>query len=1807
MENKTTGGSVSKSHHHSGANNIHTKTFTPREYQVELLESALKRNTIACLGTGTGKTFIALMLIKELAHELRKPYEEDGKRTIFLVPTVPLVIQQKDRIKEYTDLAVGFFYGEMGVDFWSAKQWESQFQEYQVLVMTAEIFRIILHHGFIPLSKVNLLIFDECHAAVKNHPYKEIMICFDTCPKENHPKVLGLTASILNGKCKPSKLEKHIQNLELNLRSTAETARDLISLSKYGTNPTENVVVCDSLEASQSSAVPNILNHTLSFLNCTDLTLREEYVDLPHPSTLPKKYLTDTVKIFYDLGLWCGQKAAEIFISELDQEIETIFSDDHRNFLIMTRTALLTVVYLCKSILSSDCMDGSKKEIDVIDSVPVTCKLRKLLEILEAFKPSSKAGDHENNIITGMPESRLVTKEKSKLADESDYLCGIIFVKQRSTAFLINLWLTEVSKAYTEYSFIKSDFVVGHGLGGTSKTTKEAFMSFRKQEETLKRFRNHDCNILIATSVIEEGMDVPKCNLVVRFDPPPDYRSYVQSKGRARAPGSHYILMVSVDKKEELLNTVQDFFKIEKLLLRKCHDREMHDEKQIADHVINEFKAPYMPVKRDGAPRITLSSAIMLVNRYCVKLPTDSFTRLAPECIIEEVVEDFTGTCMQLKSRNLYRATITLPINSLLKEPIIGDIMLTKRLAKMAAALDVCKKLHEIGELDDNFVPVGKEDKKFEELFEELEKEEVTHGLAKPGTTNRRQVYNKKTADALCNSYPTPGATCILYRFKMKLMRPIPKELNTRSRIISDPEDTTQGFGLLTTKKIPSICSFPLFTRSGELEVELEYVASNLKFSEEDLESLAIFHKYIFSDVLQLVRYPMIFKPNAENASFLIIPVNKESENESFSVDWKIVEIINKEKGVLPCKLSDDKRKKYIFNVKDYTDAVVMPCYRNFDKPKSYYVAEICHELTPLSPFPDVGYETFEEYYNKKYKIKINNLSQNLLDLDETPARLNFLIPRYLDNKGKAHNTRSDKRKKSGYKNPKQKQLLVPELCVVHPFSASLWKKAVCLPSVLYRINSLLLAEEFRLRVAQEIGVGSVDDEIKWPKLYFDWLLFKTPVTLENRIENHNIQGFEISLSPKKLSFSKLENTDLGRHEMQDFNFENKDCTHLFPSMDDIMKSSSNRIQYGFPNTFDETEGNSELYSDMEEGEISTGSLETESLSDVLEISMSQESERLEDINCFETNYSPESALYVSQNSSESLSDNWEMGDTESEEENQEYEQEDKLDIRNQETRELNLNINLLEESKNINFGELLPERVNQSLKEEDIFRVHFDENSENYPEPSPNIILQAFTMANACDGMNLERLETIGDSFLKYAVTTYLFCKYQNIHEGKLTFIRSKQISNLNLYRIGKRKGIGELMIASKFEPHDNWLSPCYTISQKQGKEFTDVEMFEEHSDNGSLEECHWKAEVNNKFNKTQTSENPTSFSPDTSDGKSYNLLTQESISDKSIADGVEALIGAYLLSCGPRATLLFMSWLGLWVLPKDEDGTSFIPKYGMFEPPKSPLLMHVPCKNEILLKLTNGFDNFEKKIGYSFKVKAYLLQAFTHASYHYNKITDCYQRLEFLGDAVLDYLITRHLFEDQKKHSPGNLTDLRSALVSNAFFASLTVKYTFHKYFKYLSPGLFSVIQKFVELKRDTAECGYYDKYYLEENECELTEEVEVPKALGDIFESVAGAIYLDSGMSLDTVWRVYYPMMKPEIEYFSTKVPKPPVRELLELGPLTVVFQPPEKTSNQRIRVQVDVAGIGSFVGVGRNKCIAKSIAAKLALRELKKIKV
>jgi endoribonuclease Dicer len=164
-----------------------------------------------------------------------------------------------------------------------------------------------------------------------------------------------------------------------------------------------------------------------------------------------------------------------------------------------------------------------------------------------------------------------------------------------------------------------------------------------------------------------------------------------------------------------------------------------------------------------------------------------------------------------------------------------------------------------------------------------------------------------------------------------------------------------------------------------------------------------------------------------------------------------------------------------------------------------------------------------------------------------------------------------------------------------------------------------------------------------------------------------------------------------------------------------------------------------------------------------------------------------------------------------------------------------------------------------------------------------------------------------------------------------------------------------------------------------------------------------------------------------------------------------------------------------------------------------------------------------------------------------------------------VADFLVTCHIYESCGLLTPGELTDLRSALVNNVTFASLAVRNGFHKFMKYSSSKLMDMIDIFVQfqeehnhvINEEVSLCCLDGHSYnviliphllgsshqcckltvqvlllLEEDEVHMAEAVQVPKVLGDIFESLAGAIYLDSGLDLQEVWRVYYRLMRREI---------------------------------------------------------------------------
>lgn len=394
-------------------------------------------------------------------------------------------------------------------------------------------------------------------------------------------------------------------------------------------------------------------------------------------------------------------------------------------------------------------------------------------------------------------------------------------------------------------------------------------------------------------------------------------------------------------------------------------------------------------------------------------MPSDCFTRLTPVWRVRAVTNEFVETSelekwiKSLKIREnsgqplfqeAYVCTLQLPINSPLRRTISSLPMPTAILAKRSVALEACRMLHQQKELDDNFYPTGKENLRLEEEEDynaDLEEEIVPENSPRPGTTKRRQYYYKQVADPFIDGIPRPNEACFLYAITMVLSEPIPEEQNTRGRKIYKPETSVQSLGILNRKPLSQICPFPIFTRSGEVEVEIVQIAENVYVSEEQLERIGDFQRYIFRNVLSLEKDPMLYDVRHADCSYLIVPLRRIPEIRQLSLDFAFIDLISSVRDAKPQPIPDEERSDYNFDPRKFADAVVMKWYRDQEHPQCFYVAETFYELNPQSKFPDNNYPTFEKYYRHKYGIQIQNLKQPLLDVDHTSARLNFLTPRW--------------------------------------------------------------------------------------------------------------------------------------------------------------------------------------------------------------------------------------------------------------------------------------------------------------------------------------------------------------------------------------------------------------------------------------------------------------------------------------------------------------------------------------------------------------------------------------------------------------------------------------------------------------------------------------------------------------------------------------------------------------------------------------------------------------------------------------------
>jgi endoribonuclease Dicer len=346
---------------------------------------------------------------------------------------------------------------------------------------------------------------------------------------------------------------------------------------------------------------------------------------------------------------------------------------------------------------------------------------------------------------------------------------------------------------------------------------------------------------------------------------------------------------------------------------------------------------------------------------------------------------------------------------------------------------------------------------------------------------------------------------------------------------------------------------------------------------------------------------------------------------------------------------------------------------------------------------------------------------------------------------------------------------------------------------------------------------------------------------------------------------------------------------------------------------------------------------------------------------------------------------------------------------------------------------------------------------------------------------VDYERLETLGDSFLKFAVSCSVYQKYLTANEGELSSRRVECISNARLCQIALDNGWEQLFFTRRFQPR-KWCPNGTRVSQND-------------------EEVHV-------------------------------------VSRKTVADFVEALIGACYVDGGTNVALAFLSskldLISPGILPEEKD----IHKMDS-------LSLNLITDRDRLNDVVD-ISRLEILLRYRFVNPHLPTQALTHYS---RESRETYQRLEFLGDSVLDWLVTRFIYNSNPSSTPGDLSILRQAIVSNESLGLLSLKLNLFDFVLNKTPDLIKQVALFTSFVNERKARRHVDYTLKCPKVCWL---ILTRKILGDIFESIVGAVFVDSGWNIYTTWNVFKPLIIDFIEQCADPlaVVKSPIRLFLEI---------------------------------------------------------
>ncbi|KAF2754590.1 dicer-like protein 1 [Pseudovirgaria hyperparasitica] len=940
---------------------------TPRDYQNELFEKAKEQNIIAVLDTGSGKTHIATLLLrwildKELAdREAGSPY----KTAFFLVNSVNLVFQQSDYLQCNLDRSIEGICGANSCSLWSRATWEVKLKKNDVIVCTAEVLNHCLMHSFITMDRINLLIFDEAHHAKPgaNHPYAVIMkeYYMKLLDITKRPRIFGMTASPVDAN---NDIEGAAQDLESLLNCQIATASNLDLVRNSIHKPKEEVVRYKRLRPPFETAFHQ--------------KLKEMYGG----SKSFEKLSRTAKELSSQLGSWCSDIYWQFAFEE--EEARKRENRKEREFSARKGDRVMAELdtEISKLKAASEMVTGRDFGIPAANENYLSSKVIVLHEWLQSY-----------------------------FERETTSRC-IVFVERRATARLLHLLFGTIGGEY-----LRVGRLVGNGSG--KKGEIQAASSTREQFLTISRFRRGELNCLFATSVAEEGLDIPDCNLIVRFDLYKTMIGYVQSRGRARRNNSVFLHMVEHGNYTQV-ETVLQSRQYEEIMRRFCEslpeDRLLDRKSENLEAALSEERGLRSYTDAKSGARLTYRLSLAVLAHFVDCLPKQG-----------EMDVEAQPIYTTFSTGGKYRCEVVLPAHSPVSSAT-GRLYSRKITARCSAAFEACIMLRQKMFLDECLLPI--------------------YAKVLPAMRNAKLALDMNSKN--------------LYPIKMKPdfwahgRGQVPTTAYLTLLDVSDGLDRPHSpLGLLTRKPLPSFPRFPIFMDDGKrTDVISVSVLEGISITEDDAEGLTAFTLRVYSDL-----FAKTFEHDTAKMSYWLAPLGLTSEQISAGnlsgdlIDWGLIHQTVRQQSL---EWKEDMPNEFL------SDRFLVDVW---DGGRRYYSLEVAPEYQAQDVVEQVkkGAKKVQQrvidytvsLFNKSaaYHRDRWNMNQPVLRVERTSFRRNLLAP-----------------PEAKERDPEKQVYVCPEplrISIIPPETAVF---CYAFPAIIHRLESYLVALEATQILGLDIG-----------------------------------------------------------------------------------------------------------------------------------------------------------------------------------------------------------------------------------------------------------------------------------------------------------------------------------------------------------------------------------------------------------------------------------------------------------------------------------------------------------------------------------------------------------------------------------------------------------------------------------------------------------------------------------------------------------------------------------------------------------------